>query len=120
MKLSRLFPHEDITVWDSSGFDQYGNQTIDSPQDYVAQWEDYQGEYLDDQGNRISLDARIATPHSFEVGAIVFRGNSENHTDGTDQLYRVATKKKAKGVKGRDIRYEYGLRKWAKTLPTST
>lgn len=115
-RLSRLFQHETFTVWRYSKVDQYNNQTVLPAKEFTGQWEDTYSEYLTEEGARVALTAKIACTDDLDIGSIVFRGVNDTYSTG-DQLYRIATKMKAKNPKGRDTRIEYGLSKWNNSLP---
>lgn len=117
--LERMDFHDTLVLWGYVGTDRQGDPVVAQPMQLPCRWEEGQTEIPDPMGNKITVDSVIATTQDILENSIVWQGtlDSIRNAKTLTYLYEVVIKTHAKDLKGRIVRYEYGLRRYKDTIP---
>lgn len=129
--LERMDLTEYAVMWEASRYGRDGFQVVLSPVQLRVRWEETNFDRMDANGHMITIDVVIASTQNIPIGSLMWEGKladlSGMDTDeevGTgslipDQdLYEVVFRVRAKDLKGRITRYEFGLKRYKDTLPS--
>lgn len=112
---------EDYAVlWEATGRnDDNGNPVVsDTPVEIRCRWEEGNIESPAPQTQDLVVDAVIATGRQLPMGSILWEGRLADVATATRDLYEVINRSRAKDLRGRISRYEFGLKRYTDTLPT--
>jgi hypothetical protein len=98
-------------------------------QEIPVRWKDVQDDVRRPDGSVVKIEARIATGGDVPMGSYLWRGTDDDLVNGdttgtgsnelpVSNIMQVVTREIVKDVRGREVRYEYGLAKWGHNLPT--
>ena len=100
-----------------------GEILYDVPLQIPVRWVYVKRESKDAKGNTISIDAEVVAAVSVVVGSLMMLGTMESYVGtgsaGGDavEFMRVETRNWGMDLKGRIVRYEYGLTRFRGKLP---
>lgn len=118
---------ERCTVWRYYGTTGKGEVTVLQPIERRCKFVRTFNRVGADNSSVVGIDAQVAMDCEVGIGSIVWPGRMSQipgtaddlAPDDGSELYQVITVKTAKDVKGRTCRWEYGLKRYHKTLPRS-
>lgn len=111
-------------LWSMVRHDRDGFPLVSAPEQIRVRWEEADAEMVDDEGNRIRVDVVLTAPRQLVTGSLLWEGElaSLPLVDGVRtpprDLYEVISRVRGKDLKGRLLRYEFGLRRYKDRLPT--
>lgn len=119
--------HMDMTskavLWTFVRHDRDGFPLVEEPVQLCCRWEEINKEMVDADGNRIAVDVVLAVPQQIVMGSLMWEGKLTSlptvdsiRTPPRD-LYEVVGRDRGKELKGRVVRYEFGLRRYKDKLP---
>lgn len=123
---------EKALVWAKTGTSGSGEPVLGSYTEYKARWNMHAGRAMDPKGNTIAIDGKVALGFDIPVDSIVWEGGEQDLINAlaatgtaptvpytpTTGLLQAVTTARAKDIKGRTTRREYGLKRFNGTLPT--
>lgn len=116
---------EPALLWEFRRHDGSGESVVaDAPEPLDVRWVTATRWVPGADGQALQIDAKVSPPRAVPLGSLFFRGTESDYhdalTDGTAELYKVATRQEARDVKGRTTRYEYGCTFYRGALPDTT
>ncbi len=112
--------HNPFVYWEYLTTNRNGDPVVAAPIQLMSRWEEGQLEIPTDKpGEYVNVDSILATTQVLIMGSIVWEGLISSITGLTviENLYNVVIQTIANDLKARNIRYEYGLRRYKDTLP---
>lgn len=112
-----------VLLWTRISEDRYGIPTLNPVQEILARWENKKGEMLDDKNQVVGIDARVHVVIALPIGSLMWEGKLSDFPSDTTSitnLMQVIACEDAKDIKGRQIRREYGLKRFTQKLPNIT
>lgn len=104
-------------LWAATGVDDYGEVELAAYVEIDVRWETGKRETIDAQGNTIAVDSTVVADREVAVGSIMFLGDYDDYTNGTDTVFRVVDYKEIPDVKNRQVRRVLSLMRQSNTLP---
>jgi hypothetical protein len=109
-------------LWESDGFDDFGNYKVKAVEEITVRWEDVNKEALDAQGNTIAIDAVVVVNRQIPVGSIMWKG-ALSDLAGTSYLpsggfLQVILAGDIPDIKARHFRRVLSLMRYSDALPT--
>lgn len=129
--VERMDMKDRAVLWGYIRSGRDGEPLIDRPVEILCRWEEGQIEIPNPDGSFLTVDIVLATKQDFPLNSILWEGqlvydDTFLSPDGTTypasgptlKLYEAVTRTRAKDIKGRGLRYEFGLRRYKDKLPT--
>lgn len=119
--------HMDLTdravLWVRVRADRQGFPLVAPQVEIAVRWEEGQIELVDPDGQKMVVDAQIASNRDIVIGSLLWLGSADDLREqfGTAGpgagLYEVQFAIKGKDLKGRVTRYEFALKRFRDALP---
>lgn len=119
-------------LWEhTGGFDGNSDPVVASTFVEIAvRWNDKQADMLDPAGNKVRVDAMVIAAQDIPVFSVLWPGSQEDLEDelyGTGSIFddtlvpseglvRVVADNTTRDLKGRNTRYEFGVKRYSGTL----
>ena len=105
-------------VWTPAGSNEYGEITVNSPQEIRTRWEIGKSLGVGDETESVAYDAEIWVENEWPLGTIVWRGKLVDLPSSPTGLYEVIDYIETPDLKGRIVERRLLLRRYTDQLPT--
>lgn len=129
--LEQMDLHDPAVLWGYIRTDRNGEPVVAQPVQIMTRWEEGQLEIPRPGDTVLTVDAVIATNRNLALNSIIWEGQllpdgtylsyddvAYPSTGPTKYIYEIVHRVRAKDVKARYRRYEFGLRRYKDRLPT--
>ena len=113
--------HQPAMYWAPGGADDHGDQVRGATSVQInTRWEDKQGEMLDPNGQKITVDAQVAVDRAVSIGGWLWKGSAATTSVHTSDWMQIVALSRSDDLKGRNIRRVAGLRRYGDAAPPTS